>query len=576
MKTQAKGLAIVLSLAVLLGGCAGINSGRTEGSAASGVGPDSGATSGAGAFPEAQDPFGKYAEPVKFTIGMGIDPAEELPEGDTPQNNQYIRYIKDQLNIDVDVTWTASNSDYDQKVSLAISSNSLPDGLLVNDTQFHAMARSQQLEDLTASYDTYASPVMKQMIGSSKGLAIQNVTFDGKMMGLTSVSDGDMLLTWIRKDWMDKLNLKAPTTMADLENIARQFVEKDPGGNGPGNTIGITGPQSGGAMYATFLTSGTNNFGFDSIFNSFGSYPGWWVKDANGNPMYGSVAPETKPALAKLAQLYKDDIIDPEMGIRKDAAEPIISGKSGIFTGGWWMGYYMLPDVIKQNPAANFQAYPIPVSGDGSYAPHASAASYSYAVIRKGYEHPEVAIRLNNLLIRDESTFDTSKGQIGDYPLRIPFGMVDESIVTVNAMKQVLSGEKKPEDFAGEQYIPYKLLKEDLARIKTVKKEPYDDMDIQYWDPKADPSAWARSYSLMVGWGAFVNAKYNPVYSLTYSRTDTIDKRWTNLKKLEDEAFMRIIMNNSPIDAFDSFVSDWKSQGGDQITKEVAELTNQK
>lgn len=557
MKARLRGLAIILSIAILFGGC--------------GSATDSSSASSTTASVENQDSFGKYEQPVKFTIGMAVDPAEELPDGDTPKNNQYIRYIKDKLNVEVDVIWTASTADYDQKVSLAISSNSLPDGLLVNDTQFNSVVKTKQVEDLTTAYNTYASPIMKKMIDSSKGLALENVSFVNKMMGLTSVSDGDMLLTWIRKDWMDKLALKAPETMADLENIARQFVEKDPGANGKGNTIGITGPQSGGALNATFLTSGTNNFGFDSIFNSFGSYPGWWIKDAQGNPMYGSIAPETKTALAKLSELYKDGIIDPEMGIRKDAAEPIISGKSGMFVGGWWMGYYMLPDVIKNNPQANFQAYPIPISKDGVYAPHASAASYSYAVIRKGYEHPEVAIKLNNLLIKDETTFDTSKGSIGDYPLRIPFGMVDESIVTVNALRQVLSGEKTPEDFAGDQYTPYKLLKDDLAKIKTVKKAPYDNMDMQYWDANADPSAWARSYSIMVGWGAFVGKKYNPVYSLTYSRTETIGKNWTNLKKLEDESFMKIIMGQSPIASFDSFVSDWKSQGGDQITTEVAD-----
>ena len=36
-----------------------------------------------------------------------------------------------------------------------------------------------------------------------------------------------------------------------------------------------------------------------------------------------------------------------------------------------------------------------------------------FVVIRKGYEHPEAAIKMLNLLIRDEKTFDLSKGGIG-------------------------------------------------------------------------------------------------------------------------------------------------------------------
>jgi ABC-type sugar transport system, periplasmic component len=550
---------VTSSLLLAMAGCTGFNASSATKTAT--------ATSG---------PFGKYAKPVTLTIGMSVDPNEKLPKGDTYQNNQYTRYIKKQLNVDVKVIWTAAASNYDQKVDLAIASNTLPDGMVVNDTQFHEMETGNQLADLTASYKNYASPVMKKMINSSAGLAVKNVTYNGKMVGLTSVSDGDMVLTWIRKDWMDKLGLKPPKTVNDLENIARQFVKKDPGGNGAGKTIGITGPQNGGALYATFLTSGTNNYGFDPIFNAYRSYPGWWVKDSNGKPVYGSIQPETKTALAKLREMYADGLIDKEMGIRQDASQPIISGQSGIFFGGWWMGYGALPDVIKNNPKANFQAYLTPVNSAGQYKPHASAASYTYTVIRKGYAHPELAIKLNNLLIRDESTFDTSKAIIGDYPLRIPFGMKDESTTTVKALRDVMNGKKSPADFANAGANGYKLLSDDVKNVKQVKLKPYSNNDIQYWKPNANMSVWSRDYSLLVGWAPFVDNKYTPVYSLTYSQTKTIQKKWTNLKALEDSTFLKIIMGSAPLSDFDKFVSSWKAQGGTQITSEVAQSLKSK
>ncbi|MDG0791806.1 hypothetical protein OMP38_13755 [Cohnella ginsengisoli] len=48
--------------------------------------------------------------------------------------------------------------------------------------------------------------------------------------------------------------------------------------------------------------------------------------------------------------------------------------------------------------------------------------------------------------------------------------------------------------------------------------------------------------------------------------------KWTNLKKLEDETFLKIIMGVAPVDEFDTFVKKWKQQGGDEITAEVNEL----
>ena len=523
------------------------------------------------------DPFGAYEEPITLTVGLEVDPNEEWPEGDSPSDNQYTRYIEEQLNVIVDVVWTASSSDYDQKVNLAISSNSLPDLLVVNDTQFNQMVKSDQLADLTEAFANYASPTMMKMLESSKNLAIQNVTFNDKMYALTSVSDGDWEMVWIRKDWMDALGLEAPKTLADLKAIAKAFVEQDPGGNGEGRTIGFAGPENGGALYSTFLTSGTNLYGFDPLFSAFRSYPGWWVNDEDGNVVYGSITAETRAALEELADWYAQGLIDPEMGIRQNAAEPIINGRAGIFSGGWWMGYAALPDVIANNSDANFQCYTIPINEDsGVYEPRASSASYMYAVIRKGYEHPEVLIKLNNLLIRDESTFDTSKGGIGNYPGRIAMGMLDESSVTVQALRDVLAGNKTISDFSEEDFSFYKLLRNDLETIKTVKLEPVTDMDISAWNPQANISAWSRCYSLMVGWAPLMDNEIMPVYSQTYSTTPTVERRWANLKKLEDETFMKIIMNQEPIESFDQFVQDWKAQGGDTITAEVQEFVNSK
>ncbi len=79
--------------------------------------------------------------------------------------------------------------------------------------------------------------------------------------------------------------------------------------------------------------------------------------------------------------------------------------------------------------------------------------------------------------------------------------------------------------------------------------------------------------SLLNGAGCVVDAEQNlevnKVYSLIYSQTETMEKRWTNLKKLEDEVFLKIILGTASIDEFDAFVQKWKEQGGDQITEEV-------
>jgi putative aldouronate transport system substrate-binding protein len=183
-------------------------------------------------------------------------------------------------------------------------------------------------------------------------------------------------------------------------------------------------------------------------------------------------------------------------------------------------------------------------------------------------------MKIVNLFVRDESSFDLTKGSLANAVLRIPQAMYDEGKVTHQALMDVLAGNAQPEDFKDPKYTPYKLLADDVTKVKVVKGEPIDNMDIQYWDPQADLSAWSRMYSILVGDAAIYNPiggadNVNVVFSETYASTPTMIDKWANLKKLEDETFLKIVLGTAPIDAFDQFVADWKAQGGDEITAEV-------
>ena len=58
----------------------------------------------------------------------------------------------------------------------------------------------------------------------------QHVLRDGIPLTDASVTGAGLL--WIRQDWMDKLGIKPPTSMADVLEISRRFTEEDPDGNG--------------------------------------------------------------------------------------------------------------------------------------------------------------------------------------------------------------------------------------------------------------------------------------------------------------------------------------------------------
>ena len=287
--------------------------------------------------------------------------------------------------------------------------------------------------------------------------------------------------------------------------------------------------------------------------------------------MYGSILPEVKETLAKLREWYGAGLIDPEMGVRNDSGESVVAGETGIFFAPWWMGYGPLANAVREDPDANWQAYALPLDANGEFRPRLSTPTVEYVVVREGYEHPEAALKLLNLLVRDESKFDIDAIGIGYYPLRIVFAPSDEMSVTAQALRDVLSGAKKPEEFYPLVDLGYKLLKNDVDSIHKVKLEPYDQMDIEYWDPAADMGVWTRAYSALVGVGPILDTPMDGVYSLLYSQTSTMENRWMNLRTMEDETFLRIVMGVAPLDDFDRFVEDWLNQGGAQITEEVKE-----
>ena len=517
----------------------------------------------------AVSPLGKYEDPVTVEIVQSINPTITMPEGDSATDNYYTRFIKDNMNIDISVKWSASSSDYNEKLNLAIAANDIPDILVVNEQQFRKLAQSDMLEDLTDYYDTYACDIIKQNIDSTDGKALENATYDSKLLALPSVqveADGYVLM-WIRQDWLDELGLEAPTTIEELETVAKAFVDNKMGGE---NTIGIVGPTINGAVYNTFLS--TNNLNnLDGIFQAYQAYPGYWVQDEEGKAVYGSTTEQTKEALAELNKMYEDGILDQELGVRIDADEAWKSGKVGILFSPWWHGYNV-KDGIANEPDMEWKAYAAPLAADGQWYAKLAGVGGSYCVVRKGYEHPEAAFLLNNYLRVNEGTFQSETDlDLSYYPGRVVITPLDENTYSVQALNAEMKGEEVPEF----DPLNYKLLQADLAALPDCLEAPYDDMSIEKWN--TDNTNFGRLYSLLMGSSAVEEASaegiVNKVYSITYTQTETMERKWTNLKKKEDETFLKIIIGEEPIEAFDTFVEEWNAEGGAEITEEVQALT---
>ena len=518
-------------------------------------------------------PFSKYAETVTVHLGGSMNPNAKIPDGMSYEDNSYTRFLKDDLNIKVVYDWVASSSDYDEKMNLCIGSGTIPEMMNVNATQYRALLKYDMIQPLDQYFEDYASDKLKGFVKSGGEELKKCITNDkGEMMAIPapSMMVGEMNEMWIRQDWLDKLGLEAPRTWDEMVKVAEAFVTQDPDGNGEDDTIGILGPSNSDHMNAI----GGNQYGLDPLFSSFQSYPQYWLQGEDGTVEYGSIQPETRDALEKISELYTNKLIDPEMLVRSDSKEPLLAGKVGIFFGPWWSGYTVADATLAG--AADWQAYFTPLSEDGNYYTHMAEPTTQYVVASKACKNPEAAFKIVNYLIKneqkwvDEGVSTTEMGTADFYPLYNTYDNADEIEVSYDVLTKYLAGEITMDDV---DFSTHKLLKNDMEAVKKLKKEPYDDFSLDKWNLDSDiaKNNLPRLVAILVGDAPSVNEKYVPVYNAYNGQTETMETKWANLKKMEEETFSKIVMGKADISEFDTFVENWKSQGGDQILKEINE-----
>ncbi|OAB32957.1 extracellular solute-binding protein [Paenibacillus glacialis] len=558
-------LATVLAVTVV--GCSSTNNANNDSAGTNAKDP---------AWVEAKTtPFGAFPETVNYTVGQTATNFTLLDgspyEGDNATNNVWTRYFKDKLNIQNSPKFEANDgTDYSQKVSMAIVSGEIPDLMVVPDyATLQQLYENDLIADLTDAYKNTASDRIKEIYDSYGGRVLENATFDGKLMAIptTEISRGPGIL-WLRKDWMDKLGLEDPKSMQDIEHILTQFVEKDPGGNGAGKTVGLVVDNENVAG-----VSG-GQYSLNNIFSLYGAYPKQWIDNGSGQAVYGSVQPEMKPALRKIADMYKKGLIDRQLAVRTgdDRKALLTSGKSGAFLDNWW-GSWTVADSLKLNPDAKWVPYVAPQSEDGSVTMFTGNPSSSYLVVRKGFEHPELATKMISLQFdyqryqeKDEKALkqfaDYSSLTVGGYPITINVDYYDAFYRNVDIMKEALA--------TGD---PSKLVSNnDISAYNSYKKF----LDDEKSGAKPDSNAWAGYESSITTANMVKESNIKEVSPVFFGSTRSMPLKWPTLSKMELEMYLKIITGDQTPDAFDQFVVSWNKTGGEVITKEVNEAITSK
>lgn len=513
-------------------------------------------------------PFGAYPETIEYTLGkMTSVNNSNMPENDTYTDNAYTRYIKSVINVqNVDV-FEANDSQYDTNVSMVISMGSLPDIMVVSSQdEVEQLVEAGLIEDLTESYNNCISDRIRKMYESYGDSLKDMVTYDGKIMALpeTNITDGPNLV-WLRKDWMDKLGLSEPHTIDDVVNIVKHFISEDPGNNG----VDASGkPNTVGLAVDTDVTGEcgySSEFLLDIIFACFGAYPKQWIMNDDGEIVYGSVTNEAKEALSYISSLYNQGVIDNDFLLRTSTniCELIENGLCGSFFGPWWAPNNPLANAVSRNPDADWQPYLIATDSDGTTIYHSQNPCYKYVVVRKGYEHPEIAAKMISVMF-DKVRFDcTDSEEFKNYyqlnveptarPLSINVDYNNALSICYRNIDATISGRKNPDS------------------LELLERSFYDACSEYIKNANKTSTQWAAYMSRIKACSLIAQDNIKVVDSLYFKTTDTMKSHWWRLKAKEKEAYLKIISGEEDISYFDTFVKEWNEQGGQTITSEVSE-----
>ncbi|MDF2815650.1 MAG: sugar transporter [Paenibacillus sp.] len=504
---------------------------------------------------------GKFDPPVTITTVRGVPSAATFKNGETIEDNVHTRWAKETLGIEIKSLWSVvnTNSAYDTKLKLALSANEpMPDIVHATGEMARLLIESGRFQEAGPLFDKYASDTWKKAMNEDPTVWYE-FSRDGKRYGIPALDydyNNDPVM-WVRDDWMKKLNLQQPKTIDEYEKVLDAFTNQDPDGDGQKNTFGLS---------VGFKKSYGNHFGVSWLFGAYGSIPGAWLKGADGSLVYGSVQPGVKEGLAKLKSWVAKGYIPMEAPVWDEAkaGSYVSAGRAGSFTGPYWSEAWPMGDLTKNNPNAELATYQLPVGANGK-SMHFATHPYAGAIfINKEMKNPEVFFKYGNFLFDNIADPKAGSEYENGWSKGYDWDIVDGKVTT--DLKKIPGG--------GVRVFFYSLLMSQGPRIPSQNiqalvnlakngkpQTPYE----QYWSQLAPPIEIKSSSNV---WNQRQNRVMN---AFTGGSTTTMMDKGDYLNKLEMEVFSKIVFGNEPIEAYDKFITDWKAQGGDAITKEVNE-----
>lgn len=383
---------LVLAASLTLAGCGGGgNNGKSSGEG------NSGGNTAATNKAKESEPKGE-----RITLKVELFDRNNTPAGEPPITDNFMtQFIQknfgDPNNIDVEFV-TVPRAEEVDKLNVLMASGSAPDIVFTyNKPTVQNYVKSGGLTDLGPLIDQHG-PNLKKVLESSLPYGV----FDGKQYTLPALRVIQaQTTTFIRKDWLDQLNLPLPETTEQFVDAMRAFKEKD-----PGKTGGKVVPYS----YIDV-------FHMMPLVNSFWKWDEITDKDLYSVPRW--LQPGSKEGYRLLNQMYNEGLIDPDFALSDDFsqafAQQVVNSVAGAGTPNTnepvYNGYY--GNLKTNNPDAVLEAIDPFSTSDGKHPKPIYDPTGAYIMIPATSKNAEAAVKYLNWMADPNNILVLQNGEEG-------------------------------------------------------------------------------------------------------------------------------------------------------------------
>ncbi|WP_440114771.1 extracellular solute-binding protein [Paenibacillus sp. QZ-Y1] len=477
-----------------------------------------------------------------------------------PEDAEMLKYVEDQFNVDLDV-WNLENNRYEALLDMRLAQGTIPDLFRIRQPQDLLKYQQQGVlaEIPVEKLNTYAPNLMRIIREQAPSYEHAGM-IDGKYYGIPVINPTNIYRTPVvyRQDWLEKLGLSVPQTLADFEKMIYAFTYDDPDGNGIQDTYGLSSE------------------GMNVVFGAFGQIvfaDQLYFDTKDGKKVIGALEPEMKEALQYLRKWYHDGVIDPEFvtgenkGGYKHLSHAFISSRIGMTSMGNYYHWIQSGDYQDWRYDLGRQIVKTPAPSTFNVKELTAKTPDARVVFGKPFTGPH--------------------GQRGSkgYDMLMSFTAIGaDAVKEPGKLEMILrildyvSANPDPDQAAtmtfgakGKHWTWTETLLRDIVILP-----PYDTM-FGYQNgigANIGMTVPSKQTGEREKWASTLKLDQNGIYNALEVATPSLAKYGQALIRLKNKAYIAFITGERPLSEFDEFVQQFMAAGGAKVLKEANDLKN--